>query len=232
MGSWDGPPGYTGKAHHVSGHSATRPHARPRTPVPAPTSKERQRHGEADRGRAVRGHPRTGRGATALRRRGRQPEPGGGRHPPELRDRLDPGPARGDRRLRRRGGSAAHRLPRGLRRLLWPRQSAPHQRPVRRPPLHGPGPRAGLPHPVQRDRHHLLPGDPPRPAVHRVQPLQRADLQHPADAEGAADRDPARHRAERRRGRSGGRASLERGGSAGTKKTPPASSARATPSRT
>lgn len=76
--------------------------------------------------------------------------------------------------------------------LLRPGQPASDQRPVRRPPLDGPGARARLAHPQQRDRHQLLPGDAPRPAVHGVQPLQRADLQRPADAAGAADRDPAR----------------------------------------
>src|ERR1044071_8209620 len=45
--------------------------------------------------------------------------------------------------------------------------SPPHQRPLRRPPFDGPGARARLPHPQLRDRHRLLPGDPPRPAVPR-----------------------------------------------------------------
>lgn len=76
--------------------------------------------------------------------------------------------------------------------LLRPRQSPPHQRSVRRPPLHGPGPRPRLAHPLQRDRPRLLPGDPSGPALPRVQSLQRDDLQPEADAEAAADRHPAR----------------------------------------
>ena len=58
----------------------------------------------------------------------------------------------------------------------------------------GPGARAGLAHPQQRDRHRLLPGDPPGPAVHRMQPLQRDDLQPAADAPGPPDGHPARGR--------------------------------------
>lgn len=78
--------------------------------------------------------------------------------------------------------------------FLRPRQPPSHQRSVRRPPLHGPGPRPRLADPLQRDRPRLLPGDPSRPALQRVQPLQRADLQPEADAQAAADRHPARDR--------------------------------------
>lgn len=78
--------------------------------------------------------------------------------------------------------------------FLRARQSAPHQRALRRPPLHGPGPRARLAHPVERDRPRLLPGDAPRPALPGVLALQRDDLQPAADAARPADGDPARGR--------------------------------------
>ena len=101
-------------------------------------------------------------------------------------------PPRRNGGVRGRGGGPAHRPAGGLRGQLRPRQPAPDQRAVRRPPEHGP--RAGhrRSHPQLRDRHRLLPGDAPRPAVPRVQPLLRTHLQSPPDAARAANRHAAR----------------------------------------
>ncbi len=151
-------------------------------------------HGQAERRRAVRRHPGARRGRAVVRGGRGQPEPRRGRRAPALRHRLGACAARGDRRLRGRRRGPDHRAAGRLRRLLRARQSAPHQRALRRPPLHGARPRSRLADPLQRDRPRLLPGDPPRPAVPRVQPLQRADLQPPADAPAATDRHPARGR--------------------------------------
>ena len=116
-------------------------------------------------------------------------------------------------------GGAAHRPTGRLRRQLRPRQPAPDQRPVRRPPQHGPRPGHRRAHPQLRDRHGLLPGDAPRPALPRVQPLLRADLP-PAPARARAPKCHAargeqarrlRDRAAgRRRGPGGARGRLRR----------------------
>src|SRR5262245_52919905 len=62
----------------------------------------------------------------------------------------------------------------------------------------GPGDR--LAHPDRADRHVVLPGNPSRAALRRMQPLLRAGQPGLADAATRPDRDPAGDRTRRRRG--------------------------------
>ncbi len=148
--------------------------------------------------------------AADLRDRGGQPQPDRRRRPqdgrfPARRNRLDPCPARGGRRVRRRGGSPADRPARRLRRVLRPGQPAPDQRAVRREPLRGARPGHRLAHPQQADRQRLLPGNPSGPALQRMLGVLGAGQHGRAGAPRHAQRDPARRRARgsRRRHSSG-----------------------------
>lgn len=71
-------------------------------------------HGQAERRRAVRRHPRPCGRQAAVRGRGRQPQPRRGRDPAQRGHRLDPRPARGDGRVRRGRRGADHRQAGGL----------------------------------------------------------------------------------------------------------------------
>ena len=105
----------------------------------------------------------------------------------------------GGLRGRRRG--ASDRRARRLRRQLRARQSAPHQRPVRLPPLAGAGARHRGANTVGRDRRRLFPGNPPADAVPGVQPLLRADFRRQPDAAHVGGRDPPGRGQTRRVGR-------------------------------
>ena len=80
-------------------------------------------------------------------------------HPPPGQDRVDPCPARGGRGVRGRRRGASDRRARRLRRQLRAGQSAPHQRPVRLPPLARAGARHRRAYSLGRDRQRLFPGD-------------------------------------------------------------------------
>ena len=96
--------------------------------------------------------PPGGRHARVRRGRG-QPEPLRGRDPTHRGTRVDPRPERGGGRLRGRGGGAADRPARGLRRQLRTGEHAPDPGTVRRAPERRAGARHRLAHPVRADRY-------------------------------------------------------------------------------
>ena len=77
-------------------------------------------------------------------------------------------------------------------------QSAPHQRPVRLPPLARSGAGDRRAHPLGGNRPRLFPGNPSGEAVPGMQPLLRAGLRRRPDAARAGDRDPRGGRQSRR----------------------------------
>ena len=157
-------------------------------------------HGQ-DCGRLHHGIPQGDRREAGLWSRRRLPQRLHRRTSTHGRHRLDPHAPRGGRRLRCRCRSAPHRRPGRLRRQLWAGQPPPDQWALRLPPEPGAGSGGRRPHPEQRDRHRLFPGDPPGEPLQGVQPLRRAGVHsRPATADTRA-RDSHRDRAARRRRR-------------------------------
>ena len=142
--------------------------------------------------------------AAHLRDRRRQPEPRGRRRAAGARGRgrhrVGARAARGGRGVRGRRGGRAHGPAGRLRRVVRAGQPAPDQRPVRRQPVPRPGPGHRVAHPQRADRHPVLPGDPPRPAVPRVLGVLRDDLDGRPGAAGHPLGHPPRVRRPRRRG--------------------------------
>ena len=131
---------------------------------------------------------------------------------------MGPRATRGDGRVCRGRRGPPHRAIGRLRRELWSRQPAPDQRALRLPPQPGSGPGHRRADPQRRDRQRLLPGDPSRASLRRVQPLLRAGVPARADAARPRDRHPDRavaarglgDRPARRRGPARGRRAARR----------------------